>query len=123
MKTPILILDEPSLGMDWSGSTTLMERLIAHTEGPQSLVFISHDLRLVAHYAKDIAVLHGGSLIKRGPSAEILLDHELLMQVGLEPLPLTQLSNRLSPLGFPREAVDVDSFSHALHQLLVDRGL
>jgi energy-coupling factor transport system ATP-binding protein len=123
MKTPILILDEPSLGMDWHSSTTLMERLISHSQGPRSLVFISHDLRLVAQYAKDIAILHEGTLLKHGPSADILHDQELLRQVGMEPLPIAQLSSRLATLGIPKDVIDVDSFSHALHQLLSERGV
>lgn len=80
----LLILDEPTTGMDLSGSTAML-RLIRrlHDERNLTVLFVSHDLNAVAAIASRIVLLHEGA-VKEG-DAESILSPEILGAVyGLD---------------------------------------
>lgn len=78
----ILILDEPTSGMDLTSEKKMMELIRALHErvgvdngGPLTIIMATHNLNLVANYAKKIAILHQGIVL--GPTEEILTDENL----------------------------------------------
>ena len=95
MRTPVLVLDEPAVGLDRKGVSRLMRILLGrHREGA-TVVLVTHDLRLAAHYAQRVAVLRRGHLVAVGPPDEVLADVDALRESGLEPLPVTALARAL----------------------------
>jgi ATP-binding cassette subfamily B protein len=68
--TPVLVLDEPTTGLDAAATAALMPALRALAQGRTTLL-ISHDLRL-AHLADEIVVLDHGRLVERGTHHELL---------------------------------------------------
>jgi energy-coupling factor transporter ATP-binding protein EcfA2 len=118
MQPRIIILDEPTLGLDWQAATSLMQSMRRLQRQGASLVFVSHDLRLVAEYSNECAVLQDGALVARGPTVEILTDDNTLSSAGLTPPPLAELARRLAPLGLNRNAITVDSFVNEYCSLL-----
>ncbi|MFP3854743.1 MAG: energy-coupling factor ABC transporter ATP-binding protein [Anaerolineales bacterium] len=118
MDTPFLILDEPTLGLDWRTATQLMDLVVRSAQETKAILFISHDLRLVARYAKETSVLHQGELVARGQTNRILLDRELLMQVGLAAPPIVHLAAALTDHGFPDNALHVAGFVEAVAGML-----
>jgi energy-coupling factor transporter ATP-binding protein EcfA2 len=106
MQAPVLVLDEPTVGLDFGLATRLMSLVAArHREGT-TVVMITHDLQWVARHADWVAVLHGGRVCSQGPPTEVLADVEQLLSVGLAPLPATELAHMLgwpSPLPLTAE--------------------
>ncbi len=112
MRTPVLVLDEPAVGLDREGVSRLM-RILArrHREGT-TVVLVTHDLRLAARHAQRVVVLRGGRLAAVGSPGRVLADVEALRESGLEPLPVTALAQALGwPPPWP---VTVDGFAARL---------
>ncbi|ALE74757.1 cobalt ABC transporter [Pseudonocardia sp. EC080610-09] len=99
----ILVLDEPTAGLDPAG----VEELVAvlgrlHDEGT-AVVLSTHDVDLAHRWADDVAVVHDGR-VRRGPSAEILGDTGLLAAARLGPAWAPAVARLLAAAGHPGPA-------------------
>jgi branched-chain amino acid transport system ATP-binding protein len=85
----VLLLDEPSAGLDPVETRDLAERLAAiQTEEGFTTIVIDHDLRLVRRLAQEITVLSFGQVIARGPWEEVRVDEDVIaayLGTGREP--------------------------------------
>ncbi len=86
MKPEVLILDEPTAGLDPAGRReimTMFNRL--HEEQGISIVLVTHQMDDVATYADHVIIMDKGTVVKMGSPAEIFLDAEFLQekQLGL----------------------------------------
>jgi cobalt transport protein ATP-binding subunit len=81
MVPEVLVLDEPTAGLDPRGRRGLI-RLLA--ELPQTMLVSSHDLRMVAELFPRTIVLDQGQIFADGPTTGILSDRDLLDAHGLE---------------------------------------
>jgi energy-coupling factor transport system ATP-binding protein len=95
MQSPILALDEPTVGLDRGVAEHLLDVVAERHRRGMTVVMITHDLRWVARYAQRVAVLNEGRLIGSGPCQEMLADVDLLTGTGLDPLPVTALARAL----------------------------
>jgi energy-coupling factor transport system ATP-binding protein len=92
---PVLILDEPSFGQDQLSTQALMSTLETLHNAGTTLVFITHDMQLVAEYADEVAVMSSGRVIFQGPPRGLFLQPAILSQASLTLPPLVELSHRL----------------------------
>lgn len=86
MDPEVLVLDEPTAGLDPAGRReimTMFNRL--HKEQNISIVLVTHQMDDVASYADHVIIMEKGQVVKMGPPAEIFLDAEWLQekQLGL----------------------------------------
>jgi cobalt/nickel transport system ATP-binding protein len=81
MSPDILVMDEPTAGLDPFGRRQLMGLLrdFRHTR-----IFTSHDLDMVCELCERTIVLHDGAVMADGPTMEIFRNDELLAQCRLE---------------------------------------
>jgi peptide/nickel transport system ATP-binding protein len=84
MSPELLILDEPTTGLDATVEAEVLD-LIArlHAELGNSILFISHNLPVVARMCDRVGVLYAGELIEEGPAAEVFGDPRHPYTVGL----------------------------------------
>jgi energy-coupling factor transport system ATP-binding protein len=85
MNPEVLILDEPTAGLDPAGRVEIMElfhRL--HEENHLTTVLVTHSMEDASKYADEIAVMHKGELYLFGKPQEIFNQREALQQVGLD---------------------------------------
>lgn len=81
----ILILDEPTVGLNPKGKDELMNLLVKmHNETHKTIIMISHDMNIVASYAKRILVMDQGKLIYDGNKEELFTDEEFLKAHNLD---------------------------------------
>ncbi len=98
-KPRVVILDEPTFGQDYQQAQNLMQMLRDLANEGASVIFITHDMRLVAEYADRVAVLCDGKIIFNGQPEELFTTEEVLLRARLKPPSVAQFSARL--LGYP----------------------
>jgi cobalt/nickel transport system ATP-binding protein len=84
MRPSILILDEPTAGLDPAGETLmlhLLQRL--NREKAITVIMATHSVDLLPLFVDRIYVLNRGRVLKQGPAEEIFCDHDLIDQAGL----------------------------------------
>jgi cobalt/nickel transport system ATP-binding protein len=81
MDAEILVLDEPSSGLDPRSRRNLIRFLL---NLPQTMLVASHDMRLVWDLCPRTVILDGGRLVADGPTLELLQDNTLMEHHGLE---------------------------------------
>ena len=84
MSPDVLVMDEPTAGLDPRARRKLIELLreFLHTK-----IIASHDLDMILDVCSRAIVLHEGRVVADGPASALLADEELLAKSGLE-LPL-----------------------------------
>ena len=81
MKPDVLVLDEPTAGLDPRARRALIELL---RELPQTMIVATHDLPLVRDLLPRTVIMDEGRVVADGPTGEILVNQALLAAHGLE---------------------------------------
>jgi energy-coupling factor transport system ATP-binding protein len=118
----ILILDEPTTGLDWRSTASLMDHVGEQHDAGCTVLLITHDMRLVAERAASVLMLHQGRLIAAGPTRELFAQPELLDRASISPPPIAELSQRLRPVGMRGDSLTVEGFAREFDALLEKRG-
>lgn len=120
MEPEILVLDEPTTGQDWGHSTMLMNiaRKLNREKGV-TVIFITHDMRLVAEYADRVVLLENGKVRMIGTPRQVFNNPEIYDYNILPPY-ITQLSHRLFEDKPP--VLRVEEFLEGLRKLEVGGG-
>ena len=101
MSPRLLILDEPTGGLDGYNTGRLMATLEELVAEGRSVLLITHELRLVAEYARRVVLMHEGRILGGGPPRELLTDEELLERAGMAPPTIPRLARGLARYGIP----------------------
>ncbi len=91
----VVILDEPTFGQDYHQAQRLMQLLRQLADKGAAVVFITHDMRLVAEYADRCAVLADGRIVYEGTPPELFDSPDVLAQAKLKAPPIHGFSRRL----------------------------
>lgn len=85
MNPEVLILDEPTAGLDPSGRVEIMELFYnLHESKSLTTILVTHSMEDASRYADEIAVMHKGELYLHGKPADIFNQREALQQAGLD---------------------------------------
>jgi cobalt/nickel transport system ATP-binding protein len=84
MKPEILLLDEPTAGLDYQGTEDLLAVLEQLEQDGTTLVFSTHDVELAYRFANEVALFHNGKVLAQGPIVEILSNQDLTREAHLE---------------------------------------
>jgi energy-coupling factor transport system ATP-binding protein len=96
-KPPLLILDEPTTGLDYRECMTIMGIISRLHRGGTTILMISHDMEVAADFAERALVLSRGRLAGDGPVREIMKDRPLLERASLLPAQIPALAQALGP--------------------------
>jgi len=70
---PVVVLDEPTTGLDVITQARVLDEIRRlRDERKLAMVYVSHDLAVVAQVADRVAVLYAGRVVEEGPTAEVL---------------------------------------------------
>ena len=101
MKPEVLVLDEPTAGLDPQGSREIMslfQRL--HQEQGLTIVLVTHNMNDVADYADHVVVLEKGTVVGDGQPREIFADPQWLTDHHLGLPQTTAFAYQLQQRGF-----------------------
>lgn len=99
MRPEIMVLDEPTTGLDPKGVEQVMEILYMLNKEDMSIIIASHDVEMVTQFADKIFVLHDGEIIGQGTPEEIFNDYETLKKAHLRPPKSAELLHLLKDNG------------------------
>lgn len=107
MKPEVLILDEPTAGLDPQGRDELLDRLAAlHKSEKMTVVLVSHSMEDVAKYVQRLVVMNEGQVFLDGTPKEVFAHYRELEEIGLSAPQVTYLMHDLRNKGLP---VDVST--------------
>ena len=110
MRPQVLVLDEPTGGLDRRFAGRLMDLLRGLAAGGNAIVLISHDMRLVAGHAQRVLLVREGWLVADASPAEIFDQPELLATSGVQPPQVARLASELRHYGMPDGVCTVERF-------------
>lgn len=102
MKPEVLILDEPTAGLDPRGHSeimTLVARL--HADYGITILLVTHQMDDVVEYADDVVVMSGGTVTKQGTPTEIFTELDWVNQMQLALPTSAAFGQQLQKSGFP----------------------
>lgn len=96
MKPEILILDEPTAGLDPSAHRDVLNLIRRiHRKERMTILLVSHNMGDIAELADRVLVMNRGKLVMNGTPAEVFSRGEPLREMGLGLPPATEFMERL----------------------------
>ncbi len=103
MKPDILVLDEPTVGLDAKSEETLMNLLVSLYEKRTSIIIATHNMDVVLQYAKRAIVLDNGKVVKDTTPLDLFHDEEFLKTSSIEPPKVFSFA-----LALQKNGIDID---------------
>ncbi|HIE31787.1 MAG TPA: ATP-binding cassette domain-containing protein [Methanosarcinales archaeon] len=102
MEPDIIVLDEPTTGQDWGHVNRFLQQIRHLNELGKTIILITHDMNLVAGYARRTVVMDKGRIVLDGDTRYVFSKQEILKKTGIT-LPII---TRISP-DLQREGLDI----------------
>jgi len=100
MEPEMLVMDEPTAGLDPRGRDEIFEQIqLLHKELGSTVIIVSHSMEDIARMCERIAVLADGGLKYLGTPAEVFRNIEELERIGLAVPQISYLTRRLNDMG------------------------
>lgn len=117
MKPQVLVLDEPTAGLDPRGRDSIFNSLSAlHRDTGMSVVMVSHSMEDVAKYVSRLLVIRQGTIAYDDTPREVFKHYKELEEIGLSAPQITYLVQRLRAQGWdiPDDIITVEGAYEAL---------
>lgn len=95
MEPSVVILDEPTVGLDGLGIKKVMERIKRLNEKGTTIIMVCHDMEIVADYSQRVIVMSGGRVVDDGATFDILRQPNTIEAADLIPSQIIELSMQL----------------------------
>ena len=117
MKPAILVLDEPTAGLDPLGRKELMNLFKKLHQSGMTIVLVTHLMDDVAEYANQAYVMEKGRLVKFGKPSDVFQDVVFMEEVQLGVPKITAFCKRLADRGvsFKRLPIKIEEFKESLN--------
>lgn len=113
----VLILDEPTAGLDPIGKREIMELIKKyHESGDKTIIVVTHDMDIVLNYAKKVIVLSDSKLIETLTPSELFNTHDLT-NYSLEIPTIYKFKNLLKSKGFAGFLDDKNDFNSIIDEI------
>jgi len=118
MKPEILVLDEPTAGLDPKGRDEILGQVKKlHDESGITVVLVSHSMEDVANFVNRIVVMNRGQIMYNDVPKVVFSHYKELEQIGLAAPQVTYIMNKLSSEGFPVKT-DATTIKEAAAEIL-----
>ncbi len=125
MQPEVLILDEPTAGLDPKGRDMILEQVAAYQkENGTTVLLVSHSMEDIARVAKTVLVMNGGSVAMYAPTPEVFSRADELTAIGLAIPSVTRVFMELRNQGINvgDNVYTVEQAAHRLLPLLLKGG-
>ena len=122
MQPEVLILDEPTAGLDPKGRDEILDQVAKlHKERGITVILVSHSMEDVAKYVDRIIVMNQGSVMFDDIPKSVFARYRELEAVGLAAPQVTYLMHELAAAGIP-VSVDATTVAEAKEEILAKLG-
>jgi energy-coupling factor transport system ATP-binding protein len=125
MEPNVLILDEPTAGLDPKGRDDILTQVKQlHEEYKMTIILVSHSMEDVAKVADRVLVMHKGKCILDGKPSKVFMEIDTLESVGLAVPQVTYLIKKMKEKGFnlSEEAFTVGQAKEEILKVLRSAG-
>lgn len=118
MHPKVLVLDEPTAGLDPKGRDDILEQIAyLHRQTDMTVILVSHSMEDIARYADRIIVMNQGEVLYNDTPRKVFAHYQELEQVGLAAPQVTYIMHDLKEQGFP-VSVDVTTVEEAVQEIM-----
>jgi len=125
MQPKVLILDEPTAGLDPKGRDEILDCInILHHKKDMTVILVSHSMEDVAKYVDRIIVMNKGKVFLDGSPKDVFAHYKELEEIGLAAPEVTYIMNKLAAKGLPvsTEATTLEEAKAEVLRALKMRG-
>ena len=117
MEPDILVLDEPTAGLDPAGRKELMELFKKLHQAGMTIVLVTHLMDDVANFADTVYVLEKGRVVKSGQPAQVFQDIDFMEKIQLGVPKITKFAQELAEKGmeFAHYPITIEEFKEMIH--------
>ena len=126
MRPEVLILDEPTAGLDPKAHKDVLKMIeTVHEKTGNIIIFVSHNMADIARMSDQVLVIDSGNMVMVGTPKEVFSKREVLSKVGLDLPPITQLTENLRQKGveIADTILSVDEAAEQIAKYLKDKGI
>jgi energy-coupling factor transport system ATP-binding protein len=102
-----LVLDEPTIGQDHQQKENLRQFIVQMQAQGKTVVTVTHDVEFVAECNPRVLLMKEGKIVADGEGKEILTSPEVLAQSSIVLPQIAQIFTQLTPLGLPKDVIDI----------------
>jgi energy-coupling factor transport system ATP-binding protein len=125
MNPKVLILDEPTAGLDPKGRDEILDQIsYLHEKRGITIILVSHSMEDVARYADRLIVVNDGKIPYDGTPREVFTHYEELEKIGLAAPQITYIMHDLAAKGIAVDvhATTVDEAKKSILEALAGKG-
>ena len=121
MHPQVLVLDEPTAGLDPKGRDDILEQIsMLHKRTNMTVILVSHSMEDIAKYVDRIIVMNKGEVMYEGKPKEVFRHYKELEKIGLAAPQVTYVMKELKEKGIP-VSDDATTVEEAVEEIL--RGM
>lgn len=125
MEPEVLILDEPTAGLDPKGRDDILDQIKKlHEEAHITIILVSHSMEDVAKYVGRIIVMNQGEAMYDGTPKEVFSHYQELEKIGLAAPQVTYIMNALAEKGFGvgTDATTIEEAAEEIYKVYIERN-
>ena len=102
MRPEVLILDEPTAGLDPRGRDEIIRNILDYKKAHDAtVVMVTHDMEEIARSAHRVVIFERGKIVLEGAPSQVFAKPEFLLELGLAAPKVTLVADKLRKLGLP----------------------
>ncbi|MEM3061010.1 MAG: ABC transporter ATP-binding protein [Candidatus Bathyarchaeia archaeon] len=108
LRPKLIIVDEPTTGQDFKQSIEIMDFLLSLNRLGHTIIIITHDMPIVARYARRTVCMSQARIILDGPTEEVFEEIEVLKKAYIKPPDIILLASSLRRYGYRSGILSVE---------------
>lgn len=110
MRPRVLVLDEPTTGLDWVSAMSLMHLVEDMNKKGHTIILVTHDMKIACEFARRSLVLRDGQILVYDDTRTVFKHSEVLKDTQIEPPQITELAKKMTSFGMPDDILSVQEF-------------
>lgn len=108
MGSPILVVDEPTTGLDTNGIVQIMNLITEWNQRGHTVIVVTHDINMVAKYVPQTMVMANGKILAKGNTREVLTKKEELRKAFVKQPQVTRIGDELTEYGISYDVMTIE---------------